>query len=82
MSSFKEELNELRDTLRKSNRQNLAHAYLKNEEYIRDLEEQIEKRKALLAEIEKNGDESEWIDQNSATKIRELYNRAHNDWLK
>ena len=80
--SFKDELNGLRETLRKSNRQNLAHAYLKTEESIRDLEAQIVKRKALLEEIEKNGDESEWIDENSATKVAELYNRAHKDWLK
>lgn len=80
--SFKDTLNNLRDTIRESNRQNLAHAYLKNEEYIRDLEEQIVKRKALLEEIEKNGDESTWIDEASASKISELYNRAHKDWLK
>lgn len=80
--SFKDTLSELRDTLRKSNRHNLAHAYLKNEEYIRNLEDQIVKRKALLEEIEKNGDEAEWIDENSATKVRELYDRAHKDWLK
>lgn len=80
--NFKDTLTELRDTLRKSNRQNLAHAYLKNEEYIRDLEKQIVKRKALQEEIEANGDESEWIDENSATKVRELYERAHKDWLK
>lgn len=80
--SFKDTLNETREILRKSNRQNLAHAYLEAEEKIAEFKEQIKKWEALLKEIEANGDESEWIDQNSANKVRELYNRAHQDWLK
>lgn len=80
--TFKDTLNETRELLRKSNRQNLAHAYLRAEERIAEFKEQIKKWEALLAEIEANGDESAWIDQNSANKVRELYNRAHQDWLK
>lgn len=80
--SFKNTLNNLRDKLREGNRENLAHAYLANEEYIKELEVQIVLRKELQEEIEKNGDESEWIDEASATKIRKIYDRAHKDWLK
>lgn len=79
--SFKDTLNETRELLRKSNRQNLAHAYLKTEGHIAELEEQIAKRREILAQIEAAGDEAGWIDQESASKIQKIFNTAHRDWL-
>lgn len=80
--SFKDTLNETRELLRKSNRANLAHAYLRAEERISDLEAQIIKWKGFLKEIEDAGDESKWIDQNSANLVKEIHERSYKEWLK
>lgn len=80
--SFKDTLTDLRDTLRSSNRQNLAHAYLRVEENITDLKKKILEQEELLKEIEEAGDESQWIDQNSATLVKGLHDRAHKGWGK
>lgn len=77
--SFKDALNETRELLRKSN---LAHAYLRAEEKIANLKEQVAKWEAFLLEIETAGDESKWIDQDSSTLIKEIYERSYKDWLK
>lgn len=79
--SFKDTLDKTREILRESNRSNLAHAFLRVEEREEELREQLEKFAALKAEIEAAGDESALIDQNSATKVRELHTRSMKDWL-
>ncbi len=79
--SFKDTLEKTRETLRESNRSNLAHAFLRVEEREEELREQLGKFAALKTEIELAGDESALIDQNSATRVRELHNRSMKDWL-